>query len=80
MMDYLPEASRITQSGGEIIINGTAANKYLTIIPTDTQLDALGLKIEYQGALLPQFQELKSFRRDGAPLTDPMQSVVFVKK
>jgi len=32
-----------------------AANKYLKIMPTPAQLDALGLKVEYQGPLLPQF-------------------------
>ena len=29
-MDYLPEAARITKKGGEIVINGTATNKYLS--------------------------------------------------
>jgi filamentous hemagglutinin len=79
-MDYLPEASRITQPGGEIIINGTAANRYLTNMPTQAQLDALGLTVQYQGPLLSQFQGMTFLRTDGSVLTAPMQSVVFVKK
>lgn len=80
MMDYLPEAARITQPGGEIIINGNAANKYVIVMPTPAQLDALGLKVQYQGPLLPQFRDIQFSRIDGSPLTKPMQSVVFVKK
>ncbi|WP_304489169.1 MULTISPECIES: VENN motif pre-toxin domain-containing protein [Chromobacterium] len=80
MMDYLPEAARITQPGGEIIINGTPANKYLTNMPTQVQLDVLGLSVKYQGPLLPQFQGMTFLRTDGSVLTAPMKSVVLVKK
>ncbi|QOZ85830.1 hypothetical protein DXT74_15230 [Chromobacterium sp. Rain0013] len=79
-MDYLPEAARITQPGGEIIINGTPANKYLTNMPTQVQLDVLGLSVKYQGPLLPQFQGMTFLRTDGSVLTAPMKSVVLVKK
>jgi filamentous hemagglutinin len=45
MTDYLPEAARVTQPGGEIVINGNAANKYFSNIPTHQELDGLGLTI-----------------------------------
>lgn len=80
MMDYLPEATRITQPGGEIVINGTAANKYLTNMPTQAQLDALGLEVRYQGPLLPEYQGQTFLRADGSKLNDSMQSIIFVKK
>ena len=80
MMDYLPEASRITRPGGEIVINGTAANKYLTILPTQSQLDALGLEIKYKGSLLPEYQSQTYQRADGSKLTEPMETIVFIKK
>ncbi|HMY39637.1 MAG TPA: hypothetical protein PK011_09945, partial [Marinagarivorans sp.] len=80
MMDYLPEATRITQPGGEIVINGTAANKYLTNLPTQAQLDVLGLEVKYQGTLLPEYQGQTYLRADGSKLTEPMQSIVFRKK
>ena len=33
-MDFLPEATRITQPGGEILINGNGANPYFSKIPS----------------------------------------------
>ena len=59
MMDYLPEATRITQSGGKIVINANGANPYFKSVPTQAQLDSLGLKIEYQGSLLPEYQNMQ---------------------
>jgi len=81
MMDYLPEATRITQPGGKIVINANEGNKYFTNLPSSTQLDALGLKIEYQGALLPEYRNMTFFRSNGSPLPiDTMKTIVFVKK
>lgn len=81
MMDYLPEASRITQPGGKIIINGNAANKYFTNMPTSTQLDAMGLTVEYQGPILPEYQGMIFKTTQGKPIEpSTMQTIVFVKK
>ena len=81
MMDYLPEAARITQPGGKIVINGNGANPYFTSIPTTAQLDALGLKVQYQGALLPEYQGLTFLRTDGSPIANnTMKTIVFIKK
>jgi filamentous hemagglutinin len=81
MMDYLPEAARVTELGGQIIINGNSANKYFTSIPSGDQLGQLGLDISYQGELLPEFQGMSFTRTDGSPI-DPatMRSIVFTKK
>nr|WP_321920584.1 hemagglutinin repeat-containing protein [Paraburkholderia tropica] len=81
MMNYLPEAARITESGGEIVINGNGANPYFSNMPTAAQLDQLGLKIQYQGTLLPEYQGLNFTRTDGSPIPNStMRSIVFVKK
>ena len=81
MMDYLPEAARVTAPGGQIVINGNAANKYFTTIPSNDQLAQMGLEVAYQGELLPEFREINYFRTDGSPI-DPttMRSVIFKKK
>ncbi|MGA4220288.1 VENN motif pre-toxin domain-containing protein, partial [Ralstonia nicotianae] len=81
MMDYLPEAARITMPGGEIVVNGNLANKFFTNRPTLEQLDAMGLAIKYDGPLLGEFSGMKFARTDGSPLaTGSMRSIVFVKK
>ena len=81
MMNYLPEAARITESGGQVVINGNSANPYFSNMPTAAQLDQLGLKIQYQGALLPEYQGLNFARTDGSPIPNStMRSIVFVKK
>ncbi|BEU75078.1 hypothetical protein MAFF211271_46330 (plasmid) [Ralstonia syzygii subsp. indonesiensis] len=81
MMDYLPEAARITQSGGQIVINANGANPYFSNMPTTAQLDQLGLKIQYQGNLLSEYQGLNFSRTDGSPIpTSTMRTIVFVKK
>ena len=54
-MDYLPEAARITKKGGEIVINGTATNKYLRGIPNETELARMGLRLKYNGPLKEDF-------------------------
>jgi Hemagglutinin repeat len=81
MMDFLPEAARITQSGGQIIINAQSANAYFRRLPTVEELDALGLTISHQGPLLPQFQGQSYAQTNGLgiePIT--MRSIVFIKK
>jgi len=81
MMDFLPEAARITQSGGEIVINGNGANPYFYKVPSQDQLDSLGLAIKYQGNLLPEYSGLNFSRTDGSAIpNDTMRSIVFVKK
>ena len=50
-MDYFPEAARITKEGGEIVINGTATNKYLSGIPNETELARMGLRLKYNSPL-----------------------------
>ncbi|WP_423380296.1 hemagglutinin repeat-containing protein [Burkholderia sp. LMG 32019] len=81
MMDFLPEATRITQSGGEIVINGNGANPYFVKVPSQAQLDSLGLTIKYQGNLLPEYSGLTFSRMDGSTIpNDTMRSIVFVKK
>jgi hypothetical protein len=81
MMDFLPEAARITESSGEIVINGTARNPYFNSIPTAQQLDALGLKISYQGELLPEFQGMKFTTTQGGNIPpSSMNTIIFTKK
>ncbi|CCF97823.1 putative adhesin/hemolysin [Ralstonia solanacearum K60] len=81
MMNYLPEAARITQPGGEIVINGNLMNKYFTNRPTLEQLDAMGLAIKYDGPLLSEFGGMKFARTDGSAIdVSSMRSIVFVKK
>jgi filamentous hemagglutinin len=80
MMDFLPEAARITQPGGKIVINANAVNPHFNSLPTQAQLNSLGLKIEYQGPVLPQYSGVTPLRSDGSLITKPMQSLVFVKK
>ncbi|MFE1572848.1 hemagglutinin repeat-containing protein [Comamonas odontotermitis] len=80
MMDYLPEATRITQQGGEIIVNGTIRNPYVKL-PSLSQLDELGLKVIYQGPLKPEFQGGVYRTTEGAVMpVNSMQTIIFVKK
>ncbi|VBB14142.1 hemagglutinin repeat-containing protein [Burkholderia stabilis] len=81
MMDFLPEAARITEAGGRIVINGNGANPYFSRIPSSEQLDSLGLNVEYQGRLLPEYQGLNFSRSDGSPIpNETMRTIVFIKK
>jgi filamentous hemagglutinin len=81
MMDYLPEAARITQRGGEIVVNENMANKYFANMPTPAELDAMGLTIKYQGSILPEYQGMKFFTTEGRPIEiKTMRTIVFVKK
>jgi hypothetical protein len=61
--------------------NGNAANKYFTNMPTQAQLDALGLVIKYQGPTFPNCQGAPYATTQGKSIDpDTMQSIVFVKK
>lgn len=81
MMDYLPEAARITRPGGEIVVNGNMANMYVKNMPTAAQLEQLGLEVKYQGNLLPEYRGFNFLRTDGSRIDlETMRSVVFVKK
>ncbi|SPX85204.1 hemagglutinin repeat-containing protein [Moraxella ovis] len=80
IMDYLPEASRITQKGGTIVINGGAANKYLRGIPSESELSKMGLKLEYNGPLKSEYQNLQFKDSNGKLLKkDGMKTIIFKK-
>jgi filamentous hemagglutinin len=81
MNSYLPEAARVTQPGGEIIISGNSRNPFFTNMPTAAELDALGLEIKYQGPLLPSLTS-QTFTTTSGRTIDPstMQTIIFVKK
>ncbi|WP_151802866.1 hypothetical protein [Acinetobacter guillouiae] len=79
MMDFLPEAARVTQKGGEIVINGNIKNPYFKV-PTQNELSKLGLRIKYQGDLHSDYQN-NQFRRVDGSLIDKntIKSVIFEK-
>lgn len=80
IMDYLPEAGRITQKGGTIVINGGAANKYLRGIPSESELSKMGLKLEYNGPLKSEYQNLQFKDSNGTLLRkDNMKTIIFKK-
>ena len=79
-MDYLPEAARITKKGGEIVINGTATNKYLRGIPNETELARMGLRLKYNGPLKEEFKQLKFHDSNGANIrSQDFKTIVFEK-
>ena len=80
IMDYLPEAARITKKGGEIVINGTVTNKYLRGIPNETELARMGLRLKYNGPLKEEFKQLKFQKSDGSDLNSTvLKTIVFEK-
>ena len=80
IMDYLPEAARITKKGGEIVINGTPNNKYLRGIPNETELARMGLRLKYNGPLKEEFKQLKFHQSDGKDLRSTnYKTIVFEK-
>ena len=80
IMDYLPEAARITKTGGEIVINGTVTNKYLRGIPNETELARMGLRLKYNGPLKEEFKQLKFQKSDGSDLNSTvLKTIVFEK-
>ncbi|SUD90624.1 hypothetical protein [Psychrobacter phenylpyruvicus] len=80
IMDYLPESARVTKKGGEIVINGTASNKYLRGIPNEAELDKMGLKLKYNGPLKPEFNNFQFKTTDGKPLKQStMKTIIFEK-
>jgi filamentous hemagglutinin len=81
VMDFLPEAQRITQPGGKVVLNMNGANPNFKSMPTESQLQQMGFKIEYQGPLLPEYQTLTFQRLDGSPIPNAtMKTIVLVKK
>ena len=79
-MDYLPEAARITKKGGEIVINGTATNKYLRGIPNETELARMGLRLKYNGPFTEEFNQLKFQKSNGSDLNSTvLKTIVFEK-
>ena len=80
IMDYLPEAARITKKGGEIVINGTVTNKYLRGIPNEAELTRMGLRLKYNGSLKDEFKQLKFHKSDGSDLNSTvLKTIVFEK-
>ena len=80
IMDYLPEAARITKKGGEIVINGTPNNKYLRGIPNETELARMGLRLKYNGPLKEEFKRLEFHKSTGANLDSKnLKTIVFEK-
>ena len=79
-MDYLPEAARITKTGGEIVINGTPNNKYLRGIPNEAELARMGLRLKYNGPLKEEFKRLKFHKSDGENIrSQDFKTIVFEK-
>ena len=80
MMDFLPEASRITQPGGRIVINGTIRNPY-TELPSAAQLEELGLRFESRVPLKPEYQG-GVYRTVGCAImpTSSMSTITLIKK
>ena len=80
IMDYLPEAARITKKGGEIVINGTSNNKYLRGIPNEAELARMGLRLKYNGPLKEEFKRLEFHQSNGRQLvSDELKTIVFEK-
>ena len=80
IMDYLPEAARITKTGGEIVINGTSNNKYLRGIPNEAELARMGLRLKYNGPLKEEFKRLKFHQSNGKDLrSTDYKTIVFEK-
>lgn len=54
---------------------------YFSTMPSLAQLEALGLEVRYQGALLSQFQKLTFLDSKGVKFAPAqMRTIVFVKK
>ena len=80
IMDYLPEAARITKKGGEIVINGTPNNKYLRGIPNEAELARMGLRLKYNGPLKEEFKRLKFHQSNGKDLrSTDYKTIIFEK-
>lgn len=80
IMDYLPEAARITKKGGEIVINGTPNNKYLRGIPNEAELARMGLRLKYNGPLKEEFKQLKFHQSDGTDLRSSIYKTIVFEK
>jgi hypothetical protein len=73
MIDFLPEAARVVQPGGQIIVNSTLRNPFGKL-PDLQSLADLGLTvIQDRGPLLPQFKNNIFRLTDGRPI--PTSSV-----
>ena len=80
-MEYLPEVSRVTKSGGEIVINLNNTNPTFKNFPSESELSSLGLKVKYQGPLLQEFSDMTFRRLDGSEIAkESMKSIVLVKE
>jgi len=80
MMDYLPEASRVLQQGGQLIINSTAGNKFGRL-PDAQTLQGLGLTvIQDRGPLLPQFRNNVFRRTDGSSMPPNSMRTTILQK
>ena len=81
IMDYLPEAARITKPGGKIIINGTKhKNKYIDPIPDSDTLAKMHLLLKYNGTLRHEFRKLDFKTSNGRRIDkDNMKTIIFEK-
>ncbi|OBX77152.1 hypothetical protein A9306_09795 [Moraxella atlantae] len=63
-----------------MVINGGSANKYLRGIPSESELSTMGLKLEYNGPLKPEYQNLQFKDSNGTLLRkDNMKTIIFKK-
>lgn len=78
--DFLPEAQRITQPGGKVVLNMNEANPNFRSLPSEADLKQMGFRIEYKGNLLPEYQRLTFKRLDGSDIAkETMRTIILVK-
>jgi filamentous hemagglutinin len=80
MMDYLPEASRVLQDDGQLIINSTARNPFGTLPDAQTLQDLGFTVIQDRGPLLPQFQNNVFRFTDGNPIPPSSMRTTILQK
>ena len=80
IMDFLGEVIRVTKSGGEIVINMTDRNPNFKTLPSAAELDALDLKLEYKGELLPEFAKGTYLRVDGSEIPNSTMRTIVLKR
>ena len=80
MMDYLPEASRVLQQDGQLIINSTARNPFGTLPDAQTLQDLGFTVVQDRGPLLPQFQNNVYRFTDGNPFPPNSMRTTILQK
>ena len=80
ILDYLPEAARTLEPGGQIIINGTTNNKF-TKVKQSLDLESLGLRVvQKQVPLLDRFSNLTFRRIDGSEIDKNLIKTTILEK